>query len=73
LDINGAKVLKKRLGPNGEAEPRPARADVDLSDDAPPVYKWLGVSRPASAEPSAEGGKAVTAVSLLDRLGLSFR
>lgn len=73
MDINGAKVLKKRLGSNGEVEPRPARADVDLSDDAPPVYKWLGVSRPASVDPPAEGAKAATASSLLDRLGLSFR
>ncbi len=42
MDINGAKALKVRLGPNAADVPRPASADVP--EGAPPVYRWLGVS-----------------------------
>jgi len=77
MDVNGAKALKRRLGPNGEVEPKPARADVDLPEGAPPVYQWLGLSRPAlDAGPVGEGDhqdRPVAALSLFRRLGLSFR
>jgi hypothetical protein len=72
LDINGAKVLKKRLGPNGRFEPQPAGGDVEASEDAPPVFHWFGISRPASSEQS-DDDEAATAVSMLQRLGLNFR
>ena len=42
MDIAGAKALKERLGQHGEEEaPAPS---VDVSDDAPPVYHYLGVA-----------------------------
>ena len=37
MDIVGAKALRERLGANGELERQPARADVEVSEDAPPV------------------------------------
>jgi len=69
MDIAGAKALKDRLGAKG-AEGSPSAADVDVPEDAPPVYHWFGVgtARPvASDEPTAPNA------SLLRRLGLSFR
>lgn len=45
MDIAGARALKRRLGPNGADEVPPAL--VDVPEDAPPVYHWVGVSRPA--------------------------
>ena len=73
MDINGAKVLKKRLGPNGQIDPQRARGDADVSEDAPPVYQWLGVTPPTSSERPDDDDEAATAVSLFHRLGLSFR
>jgi hypothetical protein len=75
MDIAGAKALKQRLGPNGvdDAAP-PAGVVVDIPADAPPVYHWTGVSKPASAAPpSIEDDEGAAAVSLFSRLGLSFR
>jgi hypothetical protein len=44
---------------------------VDVPEDAPPVYKWTGVTQPPPAdvddEPLAE------TASMFSRLGLSFR
>ena len=72
MDINGAKALKKRLEENGADEPSPASADVDVPEDAPPVYHWFGVGREAPPDEDDDG--PVTAdVSLFSRLGLSFR
>jgi hypothetical protein len=50
MDVAGAKALKKRLGPNAADETPPA-ASADVHEDAPPVYRWTGVSRPG---PEAE-------------------
>jgi hypothetical protein len=72
LDIAGAKALKKRLGRAAEA--RPAAADVDIPEDAPPVYHWLGVKQAApEARPVAEDDAADQAASLFRRLALGFR
>ena len=54
MDIAGAKALKQRLARNGaKAAPR-VRADVDIPEDAPPVYHWLGVGQSASSAPAAD-------------------
>jgi hypothetical protein len=75
MDINGAKALKKRLGPNGADEGRPASADVDIAEDAPPVYHWLGVSHPGRGTPpaGAEDDPATASASVFRRVGLSLR
>lgn len=69
MDIAGAKALKRRLGPNGADDAPPVA--VDVPEDAPPVYKWTGVTQPPPAdvddEPLAE------TASMFSRLGLSFR
>lgn len=72
MDINGAKALKERLGLTGGDEAPAAPVDVDVPEDAPPVYHWVGVAQdsPHDAEddePPTEGA------SLFRRLGLSFR
>jgi hypothetical protein len=73
MDINGAKALKKRLGPNGADEAPPVSADVPA--DAPPVYHWLGVSKGASDAPAPEADDEPIApsASLFRRFGLTFR
>jgi hypothetical protein len=71
MDIAGAKALKERLGHKGNA-PRTA-APADVSEDAPPVYHYLGVS---DAQPQADapaGESHGRPRSLLRRLGLTFR
>jgi hypothetical protein len=73
LDINGAKALKKRLSLNGAGEATPAPADVDISEDAPPVYHWLGVPQAESERLDAEDDSATSGTKLFSRLGLSFR
>lgn len=73
MDIAGAKALKERLGKNeGHADP-PASAEV--SEGAPPVYHYLGVSeRPSEApgEPPVDERHG-RPHSWLRRLGLTFR
>ena len=69
MDIAGAKALKRRLGAKGAHTAR--RASAEVSDDAPPVYHYLGVSdakreTPAPAADSARG-------SLFRRLRLNSR
>ena len=71
MDINGAKALKARLGEMA-AEDEAPRAYADVHEDAPPVYKWTGVSRPDSAA-DREEMPADRSVSRFVRLGLSFR
>ena len=60
MDIAGAKALRKRLGLNGTDET--SSASVDVPEDAPPVYKWVGVTRlPAAVaddEPPADIGSS---------------
>ena len=73
MDIAGAKALRKRLGSDEEAEPRPARADVEVPEDAPPVFQWFGVTPPERDAPPADADDepAAGSVSLFRRLGLS--
>lgn len=72
MDIAGAKALKERLGPNGdESPPRPTH--VDLPEDAPPVYHYVGVSERAPETLDAvpdEEAPAGRGRSLLRRLRL---
>jgi hypothetical protein len=74
LDINGAKALKERLGQDGAADDDP-RVSADVSEDAPPVFRWLGVSNTPPGPSAADGPDEETAprASLFRRLGLSFR
>jgi len=72
MDINGAKALKKRLEENGANEASPASADVDVPEDAPPVYHWLGVAGNAPRD-AEDDGPSIPGASLLQRLGLNFR
>jgi hypothetical protein len=44
MDVAGAKALKRRLVAQGSAEAAPASPAVDVSEDAPPVYHYLGVA-----------------------------
>jgi hypothetical protein len=51
MDIAGAKALKERLGHHGEDDARVT--PVDVSEDAPPVYRYLGVSEaPLESQPA---------------------
>ena len=71
MDIAGAKALKKRLGKNGSDKAPSAPADV--SEDAPPVFHWLGVSQPEPGTPDVEDDAAPESASLFRRLGLGLR
>jgi hypothetical protein len=71
MDIAGAKALKDRLGAKG-AEGSPSAADVDVPEDAPPVYHWLGVAGNAPRD-AEDDGPSIPGASLLQRLGLNFR
>ncbi len=71
MDIEGAKALKRRLGTNGTDETPSASADVP--ENAPPVYHWVGVSRPPAETPPDLDEPAASSASLFRRLGLSFR
>ena len=74
MDINGAKALKRRLGPNAADLLPPASVDVDVPAHAPPVFHWLGVSQSASETPAADTDDDVTtSASLFRRVGMSFR
>ena len=72
MDVNGAKALKERLSAKGARKAPPAAEEVDVPADAPPVYHWLGVSRPATSPP-ADDDEPATPASLFRRLGLNFR
>lgn len=73
MDIAGAKALKERLGHNAKTATPAAPADV--SQDAPPVYHFLGVSETPPETPSAEPGEGLheRPRSLLRRLRWIFR
>ena len=73
MDIVGAKALKRRLGPNRADEAPPG--SVDVPEDAPPVFHWVGIG-PSAAEtqPAGVNDEPVTGgPSLFRQLGLSFR
>ena len=72
MDIAGAKALKDRLGAKG-AEGSPSAADVDVPEDAPPVYHWTGKKPPETAPAETEDGSAPRRAALFSRLSLSFR
>jgi hypothetical protein len=73
VDIAGAKALKERLGPKGKND-NPA-APVDVSEDAPPVYHYLGVSdsAPEASPDEPSEAPAGRGRSLLRRLRLISR
>jgi hypothetical protein len=72
MDIAGAKALKERLGHKSTAA-TPA-APNDVSEDAPPVYHYLGVSdTPSEAPATAPAEERHRPRSLLRRLGLTSR
>lgn len=76
MDIAGAKALKERLGSSAADEaPREADIAAEVPADAPPVYHWTGVSKPAAAapEPVEDDGLDAPAASLFSRLVPSFR
>ena len=73
MDIAGAKALKERLGLSGAEEATPAGTDLDITEDAPPLYRWLGVSYPAPSARGNDGDAPAAAGSLFSRLGLSSR
>ncbi len=75
MDINGAKALKRRLGPNGADGAPPAAVTVDIPADAPPVFHWVGVPQAVRETPPAGAGddEPASGASLFRRLGLSFR
>lgn len=63
MDIAGAKALKERLGHHARDDAPATSADV--SEDAPPIYHYLGVSEtplespaPAPEEPPAKSGRS---------------
>jgi hypothetical protein len=73
MDIAGAKALKERLGGRSAEDAAPA-SPADVREDAPPVYRWVGVRKPASSNPPVGGDDEQAAVgSLFRRLGMSFR
>ena len=71
MDIKGAKALRERLGSKATGEAPPASADI--SEDAPPVYHWVGIPQAGPDTAGAEGDPVSPSSSLFRRLGLSFR
>jgi hypothetical protein len=59
VDIIGAKALKARLGPHAADVAPPA--SVDVAEEAPPVYRWLGVAWPEHTTPLVEDDEPATA------------
>lgn len=75
MDINGAKALKKRLERTGARRAPAAARARNVVADAPPVYRWTGVEKPAAeaSPPALDDEPQAPNVSLFRRLGLSFR
>jgi hypothetical protein len=71
MDIAGAKALKDRLGHNA-SDARPA-APVDVPEDAPAVYHYLGVTPPETPAAAPADSPHGRPRSLLQRLGLKLR
>jgi hypothetical protein len=73
MDIEGAKALKRRLGP-GEAQDSSLPVDsVEIPADAPPVYHWTGKTPSETRTTDAEEQQAADGAALFRRLGLSSR
>ena len=75
VDVNGAKALKKRLERTGALRGQATARARNVVADAPPVYRWTGVEKPAAEAPPRVVDEEPEApnVSLFRRLGLSFR
>jgi hypothetical protein len=54
MDIAGAKALRKRLGSQGTDGA--GSASVDVPEDAPPVFHWVGVSNAPSDASAGDPG-----------------
>jgi hypothetical protein len=71
VDIAGAKALKHRLGNHGREEAPPV--SVDIPEDAPPVYHYLGVETapetPKAAPDKAPAGRGLSRLRRLLSLG----
>lgn len=50
MDINGARVLARRVGPTASAG-RESVASQTVSEQAPPVFHWFGIDRPGVETP----------------------
>ena len=73
MDIKGAKALKERLGRHGADDVVPVPADVDVPEDARPVYHWTGRA-PAGVDPSEVADEDLPRrAALFSRLSFSFR
>jgi hypothetical protein len=69
MDIVGAKALKSRLDAEGATAAPPVRA-VEVPDDAPPVYHYLGVASetPAAGPDEAPAGRGRSLFRRLRRI-----
>jgi hypothetical protein len=73
VDIEGAKALKRRLGPS-EVDEASLPADVaDIPADAPPVYHWTGKTPSEARSTEVDEHTTPDGVALFRRLGLSPR
>ena len=72
MDIKGAKALKERLARNGAADALPVPEDVDVPEDAAPVFHWTGKVPAKSAIPEVGDDSPLSGASLFSRLSLSF-
>lgn len=71
MDIEGAKALKKRLGPNGTDETSPVSGDVP--EDAAPVFHWTGIPPAGGSVETDDSAPPVRRASLLSLLSPSPR
>jgi len=60
MDINGAKALKRRLGPEGADDALPVVEPVDIPSEAPPIYRWTGKTPSATAPTETDDNGAPT-------------
>jgi hypothetical protein len=74
MDVNGAKALKRRLALTGADGTPPPTDAPDVPADAPPVYRWTGVSQvPAAPHAGTDEETAPPRTSLFNRLCLGLR
>lgn len=60
MDINGAKALKRRLGPEAVDDAVPVVEPVDIPSEAPPIYRWTGKMPAATAPTETDDNGALT-------------